>query len=68
MSKMSKIAILAAIATSIAAPALAQTPFYDAYYSSSYQRPGAPYSYSNLPAATGGGSLGYNYQVLHDDW
>jgi hypothetical protein len=75
MSKMSKITIgieigitigiLAAVATSIATPALAQTPHYGGYYDA-YPNPGLPYGYSNLPAATGGGSLGYNYEVLHD--
>jgi hypothetical protein len=70
MSKTSKISIkigiLTAIAASIATPALAQTP-YGALYDA-YPTPGGPYSYSDLPAAAGGGSLGYNYKVRHDDW
>jgi hypothetical protein len=62
MSKMSKLAIIAAIAASIATPALAADPPYAR----------ALYNYfpasdiGNFPATTGGGSYGYNVGVLRD--
>jgi len=70
MSKTSKLAIVAAIAASIATPALAQVvdpryapPLYD--YDPA---PGfiAASPFSNFPAATGGGSYGYNEGLLRD--
>jgi hypothetical protein len=71
MSKTSKLAIVAAIAASIATPALAQIadppyapPLYNYYPALSI---GGPTPYSNFPAATGGGSYGYNVGVLRDD-
>lgn len=76
MSMMSKLAIVAAIAASIATPVFAQiadTPYAPPLYNY-YPAPGigvapsigfAP-PYSNLPAATGGGSYGYNVGVLRD--
>ena len=68
MTKIFKLGIIAAIAASMTAPALAQTP-YGGYYNS-YHGPAWAYDpyYSNLPAATGGGSFGYNEQVMKDNW
>jgi hypothetical protein len=75
MSKMSKLAIVVAIAASIATPVFAQiadTPYappLNNYYPAGIGvAPGirvAP-PYSNFPAATGGGSYGYNVGVLRD--
>jgi len=66
MRKIFKLGIAVAIAASTMAPALAQTP-YGGYYNS---YPGSAWAYdayySNHPAATGGGSLGYNEQILKD--
>lgn len=71
MTRMSKLAIVAAVAGSIGTPALAQVadppyapPLYDYY-----PTPGVGVSspYSNFPATTGGGSFGYNVGVLRDD-
>jgi hypothetical protein len=74
MSKIPRLAIVVAIAASIATPAWAQ--FVDPPYSpplySYYAAPGigpgigVPAPYSNFPAATGGGSYGYNVGVLRD--
>jgi len=68
MTKISKLGIIVAIAASMTAPALAQTPYGDFY--NSYPNSGwAYYSYySNHPAATGGGSLGYNENSISRDW
>jgi hypothetical protein len=76
MSKMSRLAIVVPIAASFATPALAQiadSPYAPPLYNY-YPAPGigvaagigvvAPYS--NFPAATGGGSYGYNVGVLRD--
>jgi hypothetical protein len=65
---MSKLTIIAAIAASIATPALAADPpyaraLYDYFPASDI---GVATPYSNLPAATGGGSYGYNVGVLRD--
>lgn len=66
MSKVSKLVFVAAIAASAATPALAQTPGEGFY---NYSAPGPAWSYySDHPAATGGGSWGYNEQVRKDDW
>jgi hypothetical protein len=77
MRKMSKLAIVVAIAASIAAPALAQVadppnapPPYNYYPATGF---GIPVPgivvvppYSNFPGATGGGSYGYNDGLLRD--
>lgn len=71
MCKISKLAMVAAIAASSATPALAQMadPPYAPPLYNYYPAPGiggaAPYS--NFPEATGGGSYGYNVGVLRDD-
>jgi hypothetical protein len=63
--------MVAAIAASIATPALAQIadppyapPLYDHYPTPGI---GVAAPYANLPAATGGGSYGYNDRVLRDN-
>jgi hypothetical protein len=76
MSEISRLAIVIAIAASIATPALAQIadPPYAPPLYNYYAAPGIgvspgigdPTPYSNLPAATGGGSYGYNVGVLRD--
>ena len=65
MRTISKLGTIVAIAASTMTPALAQTP-YGGYYG--YYR-GSAWSdyYSNHPAATGGGSLGYNENSIYND-
>lgn len=68
MTKMFKLGITAAIAASMAAPALAQTPyggFYNSYPNSAWAYDSY---YSNHPAATGGGSVGYNENSMANSW
>ena len=70
MSKTSNLAVVAATAASIATPALAQIvdppyvpPLYDYDPAPGF---GAAPADSNFPAATGGGSYGYNDGLLRD--
>ena len=56
-----------AIVLSSAVAADAQS-YYDSYLAVSPQSTGAPPLYSEYPATTGGGSLGYNENVRKDDW
>lgn len=61
MSKMSKLALIVAIATGVAAPALAQ--YRDDGQNAFGMVP--PNSTSADPALTGGGSTGYNADIPH---
>jgi hypothetical protein len=56
-----------AIVLSSAVAASAQS-YYDSYLAVSPQSTGAPPLYSEHPAITGGGSLGYNETIRKDDW
>jgi hypothetical protein len=72
MKKFSSLTIAAAISASISAPALAQTvgpatPYDPPLYSYAPAPPLFFWSpYSNHPAATGGGSWGYNVDTLRN--
>jgi hypothetical protein len=70
MSKTAKLAVIVVAAASIATPALAQVadPQYAPPLYNYYPPPdiGVAAPYSNFPAATGGGSYGYNVGVLKD--
>jgi hypothetical protein len=59
MSKMSRLAIVAAIVASVATPAFAQSPYA---HRRSYNYYPAPYSKD--PAATGGRSSGYPVGII----
>lgn len=77
MKTFSYLTIAAAIAASISAPALAQVPLAPAaipngpplygYVPSPVPGPLMPTPFSNSPFATGGGSFGYNVDVLRDN-
>jgi hypothetical protein len=56
-----------AIVLSSAVAANAQS-YYDSYSAVSPQSTGAPPLYSEFPATTGGGSIGYNEHIRKDDW
>jgi hypothetical protein len=56
-----------AIVLSSAVAAAAQS-YYDGYLAVSPQSTGAPPLYSEHPAITGGGSLGYNESIRKNDW
>lgn len=62
-----KLALAVAIVLSSAAAAAAQS-YYDSYLAISPQSTGAPPLYSEHPAITGGGSVGYNDTLRKDDW
>jgi hypothetical protein len=72
MSIKVTIALAAAIVLSSAVVASAQAPYYDYdpgfVGGGAYRNLAAPPSILNYPAAAGGGSIGYNENLRHDDW
>lgn len=70
-----KLALAVAIVLSSALVAAAQAPYYgsyhgyyDSYRGGSLHSSGAPPLFSENPADSGGGSLGYNENLRIDDW
>jgi hypothetical protein len=70
MSIRVTMALAAAIVLSSSIVAAAQTPFYyrGTVGAGTFRSLGDPPSPSDYPAATGGGSVGYNEDVRRDDW
>jgi hypothetical protein len=63
-----KLALAATIVLGATVVAAAQAPYYDSYSAISPQSTGAPPRFSENPAVTGGGSIGYNDNLRKDDW
>jgi hypothetical protein len=68
MSTKLTIALATAIVLSSAIGAAAQTPRYYGYGPGTPRGIGAPPFMADNPAATGGGSAGYNENLRRNDW
>ena len=71
INKSQLIGMAAIVAVSFASPAFAQRPAawaYDGGVNAYAMVPGIGYRASSLPAASGGGSFGYNENLRRDDW
>lgn len=68
MNRIAKLAVIAVAAAGIAAPAFAQS-FDPRFGANAYAMVPAGDGGSALhPAATGGGSIGYNETLRHNQW